>query len=155
MTTHAGTAAPAFRTAIVDAARELWPIEGTVQVADGHPGVTQLDDLISILGVEAEQEPGPISNRRIRDEKLTLDFVAWCYRAGGPEQEPIARAAAYALVMELAEYVRVTDTTLGGAVKWCFLSSHREEGTLDDDVIAEGRLVTIYAQLTAEARVQI
>ena len=58
------------------------------------------------------------------------------------------------MVDALAQYVRVTDTTLGGAVRQCFLTDLAADAATDPDVLAKGRMHVVVATLSAEARVR-
>jgi hypothetical protein len=51
------------------------------------------------------------------------------------------------------QYARVTDTTIGGAVRWCFLTQHTSQGHTDPQVLEQGRVIEISATFTALARV--
>ena len=146
------TAASALKDAFVSAARTLWA--GTdVQVAFGHPGQTQTDDIVAFGRVTSSQEVATMGTNRSREETLTLDVVISIFRGGGPEMEAIASARGYALLGELEEFARKTDTTIGGTVRHCFLTSHESDGATDPEILAAGRLIEISAQFTAQARI--
>lgn len=145
------SAGPAFKEALFDAASTLWAGEG-VQVCYGHPGVNMADDLVVFGRLETEQEPATMGTRS-REELLTLEVVVSVYRGGGGEQELVTAARAYELLGELETHVRVTDTTLGGVVRHCFLASYTSEGVTDLDVLAAGRETDITAQFAARARI--
>lgn len=146
------SAAPAFKDAFVAAARTIW--SGTdVQVSFGHPGQSQADDIVAFMGCVSEQEPATYGTRRQREETLVLDVVVSVYRGGGTEAETVASDRAYELLGALEQYVRVTDTELGGAVRHCFMVGHSSSGSTDPDVLASGRLIEINAQFAAKARI--
>lgn len=148
------TRAQAFKQAMADAAHTLWDTaEADVQIAFGHPGKTQADDIVAFGRISSVQEPVTIGTRRSREETLTLIVVVSIFRAGGPEQEQIASDRAYKLLGDLENHVRKTDTTVGGTVRDCFLDSHESEGATDPDTIARGRLIEISASFTAHARI--
>lgn len=149
------TQAEAFKDAMIATAHFLWD-GGTpnVQVAFGHPGQTQLDDIVSFQEVTSEQDYGPIGQQRSRDEILTLTVIFSIYRPGGPEVEVDASTRAYKLLGDLENYVRKTDTTLGGVVQNCFLRGHAADGVSDDRIISSGRLVVIAAQFQAFVRIR-
>lgn len=137
----------AARTAITDQ---------EVLVAYGNPGPVQTlpDDIVSVGRVTGHFGPGPISaTNRARDVTLTAWVTASCFRAGGWEQEEIAGDRAYELIGLLEEYVRVTDTTLGGLVYWCFCVDHDSEGYTSPEALAEGRTIEVVAQFEATARI--
>lgn len=147
------TAAPTLRNNLITLCETLWASE-PVHVSNGHPGPVQIDDIVAIMGVTAEQEPATYGTSRGREETLTVTVMFSIYRAGGADMEKVAADRAYELLGELEEYVRVTDTTVGGAVRECFLTSHRSDGSTDPQVIASGRLYEIEAVFTAKARVR-
>lgn len=146
------TLANVFKEAMIAAAVELWDAE-EVQVTNGHPGMTEMDDLVVFTEIQSAQVPGPQGGRRIRDETLTLTVIFSCFRAGGPEMETVAAARAFELLGQLENQVRKTDTHLGGIVQWCFLKELASEGSTDPEILAAGRLSTIAAQFEARARV--
>lgn len=146
------SAGPAFKAAFFNAATSLWAAED-VQVCYGHPGVNMADDLVVFGGLDTQQEPATMGAGRSREEILTLEVVVSVYRGGGAEQEQVTAARAYELLGELETYVRVTDTTLGGAVRHCFLVSYTSEGVTDLDVLSSGRETDITAQFAARARI--
>jgi len=147
------TAALTFKNAMVAAAQTIWPTGDAVRVSFGHPGATTADDIIAFMDVSSVQEPAALGARRQRQETLELTVVVSCYRAGGAEQEKIASDRAYSLLGLLTQQVRVTDTTVGGTVLFCFLTSHQSDGATDPDMISVGRLIEISAVFTAEARI--
>lgn len=146
------SAAPAFKDAFYAAAQTLLA-STDVQVVPGHPGQTQADDIVAFTGVVSEQEPATFGTRRQREETLVMDVVVSCYRAGGLEQEQVCSDRAYELLGVLEEYVRVTDTELGGVVRNCFLLGHTSDGSTDPAVLSSGRLIEINAQFVAKARI--
>lgn len=146
------SAAPAFKDAFVDVATTLWSGTG-IQVSFGHPGQSQADDIVAFGALTSDQEFATYGSNRGREETLLLDVVVSCYRAGGPTQEKVASDRAYELLGVLEQYVRVTDTTLGGVVRHCFLLGHNSEGSTDPEILSAGRLIEITAQFVAKARV--
>lgn len=146
------TAAPTLRNNLITACQTLWGSEA-VHVSNGHPGPVQIDDIVAVMGVTSEQEPAAYGPRRPREETLTVTVMFSIYRAGGAEMEKVASDRGYELLGELEKQLRVTDTTVGGAVRECFLTSHQSEGSTDPQVIASGRLYEIEAVFTAKARV--
>lgn len=146
------SAAAAFKAAFVAAANTLWA--GTdVQVSFGHPGQTQTDDIVAFGRVTSEQVMANYGSNRSRDETLTLDVVFSIFRGGGVEMEKVASDRGYELLTQLEEFARVTDTTIGGTVRYCFLASHESDGATDPEILAAGRLIEISAQFSATARI--
>jgi hypothetical protein len=132
----------------------LWPANTGVQVAFGHPGVVELNDLVAFTDVSGVQEPVTFGTSRSRDEELELTVMYSVFRAGGPEMEKVAFDRAVELQDDFETYVRATDTTLGGVVRHCFLTSLNCASILDGEVMANGRLVEIEAKYSAVARVR-
>lgn len=147
------TAAAAFKDAAYGVGVTLWTGD-PVQVTFGHPGVTQLDDIVAFMDVSASQEPATFGTNRSREETLELKVMFSCFRAGGPDMEKAAFDRAVELQAELETSFRVTDTTVGGSVRECFLTDIRIASATDEQTLAKGRLVEIEATYTAKARVK-
>ena len=149
------TAAAAFKAAMVTAMQTLTASDDTVLVTFGSPGqqVLNYNDAISFEDLTAEQSPATLGTNRSREETLTLLVVIESFRAGGPEQEKVAADAAYALLALLERHVRMTDTTVGGTVRDCFLTSHRSQGFTTPAEMTQGRLCLVEATFTAHVRV--
>lgn len=146
-------AAAAFKDAMVTAATTAVN-DPTVLVCYGHPGIQQPDDIVSVGRVTSTQEPGPMSNtNRSRTNTLTVDLTISIFRRGGADQEQVAGDRAYSLLSAVEEYVRVTDTTVGGTVMWCFLTSHTSDGATDPTLLTQGRCIEITATFTAYTRI--
>jgi len=150
--------AASFKRAIVTAATTattpLIPTDHTFGVFYGHPGVRDMpDDIISVGRITSAQEPENLSTNRSRWNVLTAEVVISVFRAGGRDQEQVAGDAAYAYLTAIEEYVRVTDTSLGGLVLWCFCTGHDSAGSTDPDLLGQGRTIEITATFTARARI--
>lgn len=141
-----------FKDAMVTAATTAIN-DADVMVCYGHPGTVQPDDIVSFGRVTSTQSPHTMSTNRTRWNTLTIDVTISVYRTGGADQEQVAGDRAYELLNLIEEYVRVTDTTLGGLVLYCFCTSHESDGYTDPQVIAKGRLIEITATFTAESRI--
>ena len=154
MSTSSATAAQACKAALVAAIRTLVD-DGETLVSFGHPGaaVENYPNSVYVAAVDAEQDPATLGTNRAREEVLTVEVVITCWRPGGPEAEEIASDAAYGLLEAAERYVRVTDTTLGGVVRHCFLRSHRSAGATDDDLLNRGRLIVVVAEFVAHVRI--
>lgn len=146
------TAAPAYKNALHAACVSLWAGQA-VQVSFGHPGQSQVNDIVAVTRVSAQQEPVTLTPRRTREEALQAEVVFSIYRGGGPEMEKVCSDRAYELLGQLEQHVRVTDTTLGGAVRHCFLTDHDSTGTTDEAFLANGRLIEVTATFEAVARI--
>ncbi len=146
------TAVAAFKDAAFAIGQTLWP--SGVQVAFGHPGSVQLDDIVSFGDVSAVQEFATYGPARSREEELELTVLFSVFRAGGAEMEKVAWDRAIALQAQFEEYVRVTDTTVGGSVRECFLTGIRVSSATDENTLASGRLVEIEAVYGAKVRVR-
>ena len=151
------TAAQAFKVAMVEAMRELTVEDDQVLVTFGYAGQDGLNylDLVSFEDVTSEQDPATLGTSRGREEILTLQVVIECFRPGEADQEQVASDAAYELLGRLERHVRVTDTTVGGTVRQCFLTSHRSSGETDPAALAalHGRLIAVEAVFTARVRI--
>jgi hypothetical protein len=143
----------AFRAAFLTAATTAIN-DPTVLVCLGHPGTQLPDDIVSIGDLTVTQDFATMSTNRTREMVITQEVIVSIYRAGGPDQEPVVSARGFDLLNRIEEYVRVTDTTLGGLVRWCMCTGHGPSGgSLDTDVLAKGRVIEVPAQFTARARI--
>ena len=142
-----------FKDALVTAATTA--IDDTsVKVCYGQPGTEQPDDIVSVGRVTAVIDPATLtSSLRTRELAVTAEVVVSVFRAGGQDMEKVAGDRAYQLLDMVEEYVRVTDTTLGGVVRWCFCTGHDSDGATDPQVTATGRLIEIKAEFAARARI--
>lgn len=145
---QAGPFKDAFVTAIRTAINDP-----TVLVTYGHPGMENADDMIGVGDITSDQVQATVSPNRSREETLILELVVSCYRGGGQEQEQICADRGYALLGAIEQYARITDTSIGGTVRDCFLTAHKSEGATDPELLAQGRCVEITATFTAHARI--
>jgi hypothetical protein len=146
-----------FKTAMVAAAAAatagLADPAHQLLVCYGHPGTQLPDDIVSVGRVTSAQEPEALGTNRSRWNVLTAEVTVSVFRAGGPEQEQIAGDRAYQLLVAIEERLRVTDTSLGGLVLWCFCTGHESNGSTDPDLLAKGRVIDVIATFTARARI--
>lgn len=147
------TQAVAFKNALYAKAVDVWDDDETIRVSYGHPGQAQQNDLIAFMDWSTTQTPVTLTPRRQREEELRCTVVFSIYRAGGPEMEKVATDRLIELLGELEGYTRITDTTLGGVVRWCFLESLESTGSTDPAVLASGRLIEATAIFVAASRV--
>jgi hypothetical protein len=154
MPTSSASAARAFKAAFLTAVQTVVDTDA-VLVSYGHPGaqMENWDDAIALADVRAEQAPGPISTNRSRNEDLTLTVWISSWRKGGPESEKVASDAAYGLLEAIEHHIRVTDTTVGDTVMWCFLTDHESAGVTPDELLDSGRTIEIKATFTARVRI--
>lgn len=155
MSTSSATAAQGFKAALVAAITTLNAADPATLVSFGHPGPAALNypNSVSVTSVDAEQDPATLGTNRAREEVLTAEVVISCWRPGGPEMESEASDAAYGLLESIERHVRVTDTTLGGVVRHCFLRAHRSAGATDEELLDKGRLIVVIAEFVAHVRI--
>ena len=157
MTFPTATAADEFKFNFWQAISQAWavdPDKSEVLVSYGMPGTYLPNDMISFHGVQSNLVPGPNGyGTRARDETLSLEIVISVVRPGGPDQEIVAAQRAYALLRALDTYARVTDTTIGGSVLWCFCVQHQSNGFTDPQLLEQGRVIEITARFDAKARI--
>jgi len=144
---------------VVDAAFEvaagLWsdPLN-PVLVSDEMPSFDFFNDIVTFGAFTSEQVPATISaSRRAREETITFEMIIYSFRQGGAEQRSIVRNRAMELLGNFEEYVRVTDTTLGGTVRHCFLTNFGSDAATDPDVLSMGRMQVLTATFTAVNRI--
>jgi len=150
--TNTATAAYAVKNAFYTVATTLFAADDIV-VSFGLPGSRDFDDYVYIGGMRTEQEPGPMGTRRARNENvfITVEFDFW--RAGEAPDDQAVTDASIDAVRRLEEYVRVTDTTLGGVCEWCFLESLDSEGMTPLQVVGKGRQSTVTVVFHAFVRI--
>ena len=153
MSTSLFTAAPALRRAMYTTAQTLFADQDVLVVLGPPAGGDIPDDIVQVQQVETDQETAAMGSSRSREEVLTITVLVSCATGGGPEVDDELTERAYGLLGALEQFCRVTDTTLGGVVRECFLTSARSEGAGPDDV-ADGRFIDITATFTARNRVR-
>jgi hypothetical protein len=148
------TAAPAFKLALFNACVGLYP---SALVTYGHPGAQSADDMVGVMNVTSDQEVGPLSPQRRREETLTIEVIFSCWR-GGADQRTVTEAA-YTLLALLENYLQdtgvsaSTQITLGGTVRDARVMGHELAETEDPADMALGRLAEITATVTARVRI--
>lgn len=154
--TGLATAGQAYKTAMVDAAAALFADQDilvTFGAPTGEDGLRR-DDVVGVAGLEVEQTTGPLGTPRTRDEHMVLTVWVSVFRAGDvPDLERQASDRAFDLLSSIEHHVRQTDTTLGGTVLWCWLTSYTTTGFVDTARQVAGRTVDVEAKFTARARV--
>ena len=155
MGTSSVTAAQDFKDAFYQAAVGLFadkPRE--VLVSYGHPGAKILNYPVTVgfADLEAGQDAATLGTNRSREETLTLTVWIVSFKAGHTDDRAAA-ARAYEVLGVLEKHVRVTDTTLGGVVRQCFLTTHRSTGETDPNLLASGRTIDLEATFTAQCRI--
>lgn len=150
------TVAHEFKNAFFEAVKTLLasdPATRDVLVCFGLPGTFAPDDLISFERVSERQDTATLGTNRSREEIITLDVIISCFRGGGPEMEQVASARGYQLLRMIERYARMTDTTIGGTVRQCFLAQHESDGATLPELIDKGRTIDITATFEARARI--
>lgn len=148
----ATTRAIAYKTAMRDTARAILPDD--TQIVWGHPGNVYGNRILAVMDMTTDQQPGPMGPRRNRDETLILAVVALVTVAGSDDTaQEEAETGAVGLIATLEQYVRVTDTTLGGAVSECWLTSLDVQGYTPDEQRSAGWASQVIATFTAKARI--
>lgn len=148
------SAAGALVDAAYAAAAGLWTDPANpVLVTDEAPVFDIYNDIVTFGTFTSDQVPATISTRRTREEEITFEMIVYSFRFGGSEQRAIVRDRATELLGDFEEYVRVTNTTLGGVVRHCFLSRFVSDAATDPDVLSKGRLQVLSATFTAVNRI--
>lgn len=145
-----------FKDAMYAACLTLYADSGAtpVAVSYGLPSVVPDEgDVIILNAVRSTQQFATMATNRTREEILELDVQINSRVGGGQESEQTAGARAYALLGILENYVRTTNSTLGGLVRWCYLTSHSSTGMTDPVNVPAGRWITVDATFTAPARI--
>lgn len=156
-----------FRAAMLDACRAatapLIDPDHDLLVRRGRPTAEQFrscDEIIAVTRHSADLDFAAVGTNRQRELVMTLDIIVSVFRAGSEDSEDVdevtveADDRAYQLLDAIEEWVRVTDTTLGGVVRWCACTHHENDGAgTDPDIAARGREAAILATFTAPVRV--
>jgi hypothetical protein len=149
------TAADEFKEQFYLAVKDLMAEEEAtkyVHVTYGQPDTLDPEDIVSFMALESQQDPKTIGNRG-REEVIVLDVQISCFRGGGQESELLCAKRGYELLRMIEYYCRKTDTTVGGTVMWCFLTSHESFGATDPQHMDKGRVIEITAKFTARSRI--
>jgi hypothetical protein len=150
------TAAQDFKAAFFTGITELMASDEEtqwVQVVFGTPFDLNPEDIIAFTSVTSEQNVATMGNRA-REELLTITVEISCFRGGtGPDLEREVSDRAYYLLGLVERWCRVTDTTVGGTVRHCFLSGHESSGLTDPADLEKGRVIEITATFLAAARI--
>jgi hypothetical protein len=151
---YTSTVAAQFKDAFYAVAVTMFANDPQVLVSYGHPGLQNQDDMILFLGVKSQQvEAAMGATQRSRWETLDLDLFISSYRAGELDNDKVPSDRVYALLGQLENYVRTTDSSLGIGLQQCFLTSHDSTGSTDPQVLAHGRMVDCTATFTALVRI--
>ena len=151
------TLALAFKKAFFEAVKELMartPETEHVYVVFGQPSTYAPADIVAFGRLTSGQNPATLGTPRSREETLTLEVMISCFVGGGEEAELAASERVYELLRMIERHVRMTDTTVGGTVRHCFLTSHESDGMTPEDLIEQGRVIDVIATFTAAARVR-
>jgi len=150
------TAGYAFKLAFFTAVETLLTDELSLLVSFGSAGVAGLayDDIVGVADLQVTQTTGPMGTSRARDEDLVLTVWVSAFKPGDvPDLERQASDRAFDLLGRIEHMVRQSDTTVGGTVMWCALTSYDATGFIDQVRQVAGRTVDIEAKFTARARV--
>ncbi|ALV45828.1 hypothetical protein MB46_10385 [Arthrobacter alpinus] len=151
------TPALEFKKALVAATTAMMADQLATQdvlVCFGLPGTFTPEDIIAFGRISSDQETATMSSNRSREEVITLEVTISCFRGGGEESELVAAERCYELLRMIERYARMTDTTIGGTVRECFLTSHTSDGATPGDVASAGRVIEVTATFTARVRVR-
>lgn len=142
-----------FKTGMVAAALTVYTDHETY-VTSGEPSQDVLGELVSIGSVTIGQDVATVGDNRGREETLTCEVMISVFRGGDDDQQTGVDQRAAELLTLLEQQVHYTDTTLGGAVRHCFLTSATLDsgpgGMVDN---SRGRMAVIEATFTAKARI--
>ena len=144
--------APAVKAALKALLTSAFAADPAVGVSYGHPGPDPRDDLIAVMGVTGEQEPGPMRPNPLREERLRATVIVSCFVGGGPEAQQPATDRAYALLAAIETALR-GDLTLGGLVRRADLVEHELVEDESEPPATPGRIAEISAVIATEARV--
>jgi hypothetical protein len=154
------TAGLAFKHALFEAIRDLYaanPETEAVLVCPGMPGTYQPEEIVSVTRLQVAQTFATMGHQRSREETLTVDVVFSVIHGGGGADadalELSSQARSFELLGMIEHHVRKVDTTLGGVVRQCLLTSVETDGQTPEEYLAQGRGVDVTATFTAQNRV--
>lgn len=149
------TVAYKLKAALFDAATNLW--------AASHPellvnwgalaGPNIPDEYVLFLGTDSDQIPATLGTNRSREETLHVELQFFVTRWGEVNAAREADDYLYARIGELERHVRMTDTTLGGVVRHCFLASHNTDARSFMKNNLAGHLAAALVRFEAKARI--
>lgn len=153
--TSTKTVAYQFKAALFDAATTLW--------ATSHPellvnwgslaGPNIPDEYVLFLGTDSDQTPATLGTNRSREETLHVELQFFVTRWGEVGAAREADDYMYERIGELERYCRMTDTTLGGVVRHCFLASHITDARSFMRNNVAGHLAAAIVRFEAKARI--
>ena len=146
----------AFKAGLLAAAKAVYDPTKTY-VVSGDPSQDTLYELVSIGTVEIGQTVATIGVNRGREETLTAEVLITVFGGGEDDAQAALDVRAGALLALLEQQVHYTDTTLGGAVRECFLTRARLDSGPDafgpETNLTYGRRALITSTFTAKARI--
>lgn len=152
--TATSTAAYTFKKALYEAAVDLWKVDRPeMAVIWGSLGTHIPDEYVQFLGTDSNQEPATLGTNRSREETLHLETQWFITRWGEIDASREADEYMYARIGELEEYVRVTNTTLDGVVRHCFLVSHITDARTINQNGEMARLAGAIVRFEAKVRI--
>jgi len=152
--TDVASAQHEVKLALFRITQELFRDDDQVYVSYGHPGDRRdLKDVLAWTNVRTEQSAATLGTNRSRDEDIFVTAVVSCFRAGVLDDDLVPATAATDILRTIERQVRVTDTTLGGVVRHCFLENTDSAGVSDRQLLSRGRLYQITAEFRALARI--
>jgi hypothetical protein len=124
-----------------------------VYVVFGQPATYQPEDIVSFGRLSVGQAAATMSTNRSREETIAVEVTVSCFLGGDEDAEIATAERAYELLRRIERHVRMTDTTLGGVVRECVLTSHESEGATPEELTEQGRVTEVVATFTAKARI--
>ena len=149
------SAAPAFKAALFAACQSLFA--APILVSYGWPQ-SNPPELVVVGNILGEQEVGPMSSQRRREELLAVEVAVCVFQGGVVDQQPVTERA-YELVALLEDYLQDSgviaslQVTLGNTVRECRVIRAELTEAEDPDLLASGRAATLIATVQATARI--
>ncbi len=154
MTDTTATVGWEFKNGIYQAC--LATFTSDVLVSLGRPDDYEASAIVMVERAVVNENEATVGDSRQRDEDLTCEVVFSVTGAGMQAGQFDVESRAWGLVKQLEDHIHyiqsgVDNTTLGGAVLWCFLTRVEETAT---GVFDLGRAVELTATFTAFARIR-
>lgn len=147
-------AAHRYKQALFDAATELWrESHPEFLVCWGKVGANVPDQYVEFHGTDNTEAPATMGTNRTSEETLRLETMWWVTRFGDAEiVGPEADLYLFDRLAELEHYVRVTNTTLGGVVRHCRVTTFATDDAAMNRDNSYGRLSAAVAIFEAKVR---
>lgn len=148
-------AAYEFKQAFFEAATEHFAELEEFQVVRGLVGANIPQKYMQILGTRVRHDAATMGSNRTREEVIELETQWYVFEYGTEDADRAAEDYLFARLGSLEEHIRVSDITLGGVVRQCFLGEvATDERRIEEAGTYQGRLAAAIAIWEAPVRLR-